>query len=121
MILVVDDEVDVRRLVCSVLEQAGHVVIGASTAEQALSLLESHEPTPDLLLTDIVMPGMNGIMLAAQAHKRCPRLHVLFMSGYAQEYARELSGSVCISKPFKPAELIAAVQAALGATLKAGG
>ncbi|HEY1339268.1 MAG TPA: response regulator [Bryobacteraceae bacterium] len=113
IILVVDDESAVRRFVRMILESAGQIVLEASSGEEALRLLEEHDPRPDLLLTDIVMPGMSGIALAAQAHKRFPGLHVLFMSGYSQDFAAELSGSVCVVKPFKPAELVAAIQSAL--------
>jgi CheY-like chemotaxis protein len=116
VIVLVDDEAAVRRFVRSILERAGNVVIEAPLAEDALREIEKQESLPDLLLTDIVMPGMNGIMLAAQAHKRWPGLHVLFMSGFAQDYAADLSGSVCLSKPFKAGELVAAVQSAIGAS-----
>ncbi len=112
-ILVVDDEPAIRHFVRSILEHAGHEVIDASQGEEALGILQGAAPPPDLLLTDIVMPGMNGIMLAAQAHHFVPGLHVIFMSGFSQDFADELSGSVCLSKPFKPAELIAAIQAAV--------
>jgi CheY-like chemotaxis protein len=113
LILVVDDDAAIRRFVRSILEQAGHTVLEADLPENALAVLRTHVPPPDLLLTDILMPGLNGIALAAQAHKIVPGLHVLFMSGFARHYAAELSGSVCLSKPFKPAELVASVQAAL--------
>ena len=96
-----------------ILEHAGHEVWEAASAAEALEMLETRQPLPDLLLTDIVMPGMTGIGLAAQAHHRWPGLHVLFMSGFAREYADELSGAVCVSKPFRAGELVVAVQSAL--------
>jgi len=110
---VVDDEPVVRESVRRMLEYAGHQVWEASTAAEALQILESRHPLPDLLLTDIVMPGKTGIALAAEAHHRWPGLHVLFMSGFTRNYADELSGAVCLSKPFGPAELVVAVQSAL--------
>jgi len=115
LILVVDDEPAIRRFVRSILEGSGHTVMEASLGEEALGLLREQVPPPDLLLTDIVMPGMNGLALAAQAHKILPGLHVLFMSGFSQEYTAELTGSVCVSKPFKAAELVSAVHSALSA------
>jgi two-component system cell cycle sensor histidine kinase/response regulator CckA len=114
LILVVDDESVVRRFTRSILERAGHQVIEASRAEEALQVLEEHGTPPDLLLTDIVMPGMNGIALAGEAHQKWPDLHVLFMSGFSGEYEAELTGSVCVSKPFKPDQLLTAVHSALG-------
>lgn len=114
MILLVDDDEAVRKFVRLILERAGYGVTEAANAAEALRYVETHAPPPELLLTDIVMPGMNGIALAARAHKLQPALHVLFMSGFAQDFARELSGCVCVSKPFKEAELLSAVQAAIG-------
>ena len=113
MILVVDDESGVRRFVRSILERAGHEVVEAPAGEEALGILRDVAREPDLLLTDIVMPGMNGLALAAQAHKIIPGLHVLFMSGFAQDYTDELTGSVCVAKPFTAAQLISAVRSAL--------
>lgn len=114
VILVVDDEPVARRSARLILEHAGHRVWEASGASEALRLLESRRPLADLLLTDIVMPGMNGIALAAEAHRRWPGLHVLFMSGFTREFADELSGSICVSKPFRASELVGAVESALG-------
>ena len=114
MILVVDDDADIRRFVGYILERAGYTVVAAADAAEALRFVETHEPPPELLLTDIVMPDMTGISLAARAHKLQPGLHVLFMSGFADDFARELSGCICVSKPFKEAELLTAVQSAIG-------
>jgi CheY-like chemotaxis protein len=114
VILIVDDEKPIRELVRSILSRAGHEVAVAEDAGQALRLLE--EGAPDLMLTDIVMPGMSGLALAAQAHHRRPGLRVMFMSGFASQYEEELSGSVCLSKPFTPSQLLAAVEDVL--TLK---
>jgi two-component system cell cycle sensor histidine kinase/response regulator CckA len=111
-ILLVDDEPTMLRLCRQILELGGYEVLPAGNAAEALRLLENS--TVDLLLTDIVMPGMNGITLAAHAHQKWPGIPVLFMSGFSQDYATDLSGSVCVSKPFKPADLLAAVHAALG-------
>lgn len=114
MILVVDDEKDIRHLVRILAERAGYRVQEAASAEEALALLEERVFEPQLLLTDIVMPGMNGLSLAARAHHLRPTLPVIFMSGFANEYQAELSGSVCLRKPFKAQELIAAIQDVVG-------
>jgi two-component system cell cycle response regulator CpdR len=112
MILVVDDDANVRQFVRLALEDAGYSVTAAASADEAWRILQ--QSPPDLLLTDIVMPGANGLVLAARAHKLKPDLHVIFMTGFAQEYHDELSGSVCLSKPFSIATLLSAVESAIG-------
>jgi CheY-like chemotaxis protein len=114
VILVVDDEREIRNLVRILAERAGYRVTEAATGEEALALLEERLLEPQLLLTDIVMPGMNGLSLAARAHHMRPTLPVIFMSGFASEYQEELSGSVCLRKPFKPPELLTAIQDVIG-------
>ena len=116
MILIVDDEREIRELVSAILERGGHEVAQAANAAYALEFLESQ--APDLLLTDIVMPGISGLSLAARAHRRWPRLRVMFMSGFASQYEEELSGSVCITKPFTASQLLAAVEDVLKANEK---
>ena len=112
--MVVDDEKDIRKLVRHFAERAGYRVTEASNAEEALEIIEGRLLEPKLLLTDIVMPGMNGLSLAARAHHLRPSLPVIFMTGFANEYQAELSGSVCLRKPFKAAELLTAIQDVIG-------
>jgi two-component system, cell cycle sensor histidine kinase and response regulator CckA len=114
LILVVDDEKDVRNLVRMLAERAGYRVTEAPDAEEALRLIEERLLEPQLLLTDIVMPGVNGLALAARAHHIRPSLPVIFMTGFADEYQAQLSGSVCLRKPFKAAELITAIEDVIG-------
>lgn len=118
MILVVDDEKDIRNLVKLLAERAGYRVAEAANGEEALAILEGRVFEPQLLLTDIVMPGMNGLSLAARAHHLRPKLPVIFMSGFASEYQEELMGSVCLRKPFKPPELLTAIQDVIGLPAK---
>jgi len=113
-ILVVDDEKNIRDLVRTLLERAGYRVMEAADAEAALAVLEERVLEPQLLLTDIVMPGMTGLALAARAHHLRPKLPVIFMTGFANEYQAELSGSVVLRKPFKPPDLLTAVQDVVG-------
>jgi CheY-like chemotaxis protein len=113
-ILIVDDEKNIRDLVRALLQRAGYRVIEAASAEAALEELRQRLLPPQLLLTDIVMPGMNGLALAAHAHHLRPGLPVMFMTGFADEYQAELCGSVCIRKPFKAPELLTAVQDVVG-------
>ena len=114
MILVVDDEQDIRKLVRIFGERGGYRIIEAATGEEALRILEERLLEPRLLLTDIVMPGMSGLQLAARAHQLRPSLPVIFMTGFADEYQSELSGSVCLRKPFKAPELLTAIQDVIG-------
>lgn len=114
MILVVDDEREIRNLVRILVERAGYRVIEASNAEEALRVLRERLLEPKLMLTDIVMPGMNGLALAAHVHHIRPNLPVIFMTGFANEYQAELSGSVCLRKPFKAPELLTAIQDVIG-------
>ena len=110
----VDDERDVRNLVRILAERAGYRVTEAAAAEEALQALQERLLEPQLLLTDIVMPGMSGLALAARAHQLRPTLPVIFMTGFADEYQAELSGSVCLRKPFKAPELLTAIQDVIG-------
>ena len=114
-ILVVDDEPDVLRLVESILGEAGFKVVLARTADSALQAFDSMSQSPDLLLTDVVMPGMSGPMLVDHLLVRRPDLKVLFMSGYddrqvVQRYVVE-KGFRLLPKPFTIGSLRSAVQA----------
>jgi len=81
-ILVVEDEDVVRKLVCETLEAAGYEVIEARTPAEAMLLMTATKPPIDLLLTDVVMPGMNGKQLHQKLDAIQPGLPVLYMSGY---------------------------------------
>jgi two-component system, cell cycle response regulator CpdR len=79
-VLVVDDDADVRAVVASILAEAGVIVVSVGSACEALAMLRAS--CMALLLTDVVMPGMNGIELAEAACTMQPRLRVIFMTGY---------------------------------------
>lgn len=83
LILVVEDDARVRDVTVSMLRDLGYSVIHASNGEQALVELKSN-PAITLLLTDVVMPGMNGRQLADQARRYNPALRVLFTTGYSR-------------------------------------
>jgi two-component system cell cycle sensor histidine kinase/response regulator CckA len=119
-ILVVDDEQDLRSLVANVLGEYGYKVITAANASKAISMLDKMDAPPDLLLTDVVMPGMSGPMLADQLLAKFAGARVLFMSGYderqiVQRYVVE-KGFALIIKPFQLHNLCAAVKRALEST-----
>jgi PAS domain S-box-containing protein len=116
-VLVVEDQDRVRSVVVRVLREAGYQVLEASDGERSLSLLEQERPI-DVLLTDIVMPKLDGRSLAARLRERRPELRVLFTSGYAEETDRTWIASdenaAFLAKPFTPHELLEAVQKMIG-------
>ena len=117
-ILVVEDEDTVRRFARLALERHGFRVVEAATPQEALDR-GRRDPSIALLLTDVVMPRMNGPELAEHLRKARPELPVLFMSGYPSSLVLA-NGSIdpsvnLLSKPFTTAQLIAAVRAALTA------
>lgn len=81
-VLVVEDEDDLRALVCDVLTQRGMRVLSAANGEDALALQDTHEGLIDLLITDVVMPGMSGLKLAELMQSLRTDMQVIFMSGY---------------------------------------
>jgi CheY-like chemotaxis protein len=112
-ILVVDDEPEIRKLVTAMLTQNGYRVLSADTGENAIRLFKNN-PNIDLLLTDVVAPGMSGPMIADQIAEMKPDIKVLFMSGYdstqvVQRYVVEKGYSLLI-KPFTMEQLARKVQ-----------
>ena len=84
-ILVVEDEDMVRDLVCSILKRMGYHVLDAHNANQCLELIEAYDGPIHLLISDVVMPGMNGKELYVNLSKQYPEMKVLFMSGYTDD------------------------------------
>jgi CheY-like chemotaxis protein len=115
-VLVVEDEPAVRSLARRSLEAVGVAVAEAANGREALEVLARGGAKPQLVLTDVIMPGLNGRELAEAMAAAYPGLPVLFMSAYAEDdVARNLlpEQSVYIQKPFTPEELVAQVRAAL--------
>ena len=113
-VLFVEDESDLRDLVMGMLLAKGFRVFVAADGVDALHLLRQHHV--DLLFTDIVMPGMNGVLLARYAKDLQPQLKVLFTTGYVQralERNAVLYGPV-LFKPLRHTEIIQEVEALLG-------
>jgi PAS domain S-box-containing protein len=108
-LLVVEDQADVRRLTLSILKSRGYRLLEAEDANQALAVSDRHSGTIDLLVTDVVMPGMNGRELANQLVARRPGLKVLYISGYSGDaIARQgclEAGTEYLPKPFSPEQL----------------
>ncbi|MES1177634.1 MAG: response regulator [Myxococcales bacterium] len=117
-VLVVEDNAAVRSVLCRVLKDAGYVVLDACDAVQATEICISHREHIDLLLTDVVMPGVSGPELAAELQQKRPDMKVLFMSGYSgsaiTRHGMLREGLVFLQKPFSPGSVTRAVRAALG-------
>jgi PAS domain S-box-containing protein len=83
-ILLVEDETNLRRLARQYLENQGYTILEAEDGAAALQIVDGHKGTIDLLLTDVIMPGMNGRELAAHITQLVPAIRVLYMSGYTE-------------------------------------
>jgi signal transduction histidine kinase len=113
-ILVVEDDDAVRRMTCEFLKIRGYTVIEARSAADAIQWMESHDETIDLVLTDVVMPGMKGRELIERLAKLRSKLNVLYMSAYTEDDAINIGilspGTAFIEKPFSPDELAGKVR-----------
>jgi signal transduction histidine kinase/ActR/RegA family two-component response regulator len=107
-ILVVEDAAPLRDLVCQALSVSGCTVLSAPEAQEALRILSQQKGMIDLLITDVIMPGMNGPALAKQVRAMRPETKILYMTGYSGEFVRSdmlIPGVSFIQKPFTPADL----------------
>jgi CheY-like chemotaxis protein len=117
-VLLVEDEELVLRFTSQLLQKLGYEVVGAARAEDALALMEQGQAF-DLLLTDVLLPGMDGLELFRRAAVARGAFPVVFMSGYTDnvlaEKGLEETGAAFLQKPFSHDELAAKVRAALDA------
>ena len=115
-ILLVDDEATVRRFSSRVLQKHGFEVVTAASGHEALEAAHGRSDI-DLLMTDVMMPGMNGCQLAEILLARRPSLRVLFVSGYAEDVLATnvglMPGTAFLGKPFKPKTLVTKVREVL--------
>ncbi len=118
LVLVVEDEELVRKLVEQCLRGAGYRVLTAADGVAALEVWSEHEDTIDALVTDVVMPRMNGTALAEKIHAKRPELPILFMSGYASDHienvAIDAARTTFVAKPFSPGDLKRSLRELLG-------
>jgi len=116
-VLVVEDQNEVRHFMCAVLEDRGYRVMEAASCAEALSKSEGFAGPIHILVTDLVMPVMNGEELAAKLRTSRPEMRVLFTSGSTDpasaETAASAGGAAYLQKPFAPDELAAKVRAIL--------
>ncbi|SPF81340.1 ATP-binding protein [Pseudoprimorskyibacter insulae] len=117
-VLLVEDEAPVRAFASRALRLRGHSVIEADSAEAAMQLMEDAGLHVDVVVTDVVMPGMDGPTWVRLAREARPNLKVIFVSGYAEDVFNATDGdvpnSVFLPKPFSLQELTETVQAQLG-------
>ncbi|MCQ8239720.1 response regulator [Rhizosaccharibacter radicis] len=120
LVLVVDDDEDVRDVTVALLSDVGYRVREASSGARALEILDEGGPL-DLLLTDFAMPAMNGTELARQARLRRPELAVMFVSGYAELSALDgVEERQILQKPFHAQELLDRIEAMLASEASSG-
>jgi two-component system cell cycle sensor histidine kinase/response regulator CckA len=117
-ILVVDDDPDVRSLTVDILEMAGYTVLSTADPRHALRLARNHAEPLHLLLTDVVMPLMNGLQLAAEVQALRPEVKILLMSAYrtkeVDDYRMRLGlQGLFLDKPFTVAALTRAIRSLL--------
>ena len=114
-ILLVDDDETIRRLVRGLLVEEGFNVIDAHDGAEALEVASTYAQPIDLLLTDVIMPKVNGLALAARLLQDRPSLGVIYMSGYVEKSIIQAKHpeSIILQKPFASGDLIAAVRQVL--------
>lgn len=112
-ILLADDDEAILNVVRDILEWLGHRVLAAGTPRDAVSLATAHGDGIDLLITDIVMPGMDGYRLAEAVDERVPGIPVLFITGYADHLrpAERFRAAPVLRKPFTKNDLDRAIRA----------
>jgi DNA-binding response OmpR family regulator len=119
LILIIDDDPAILRMMTRILRSAGHDPITAADGRDGLKVVA--ERGPDLVITDIIMPGMEGIETIIELRRVAPTIKILAMSGSHNtglvdflDAARKLGADSTLHKPFQKAELLEAVRAILG-------
>jgi PAS domain S-box-containing protein len=116
-ILVVEDEPEVREIVVRALRRGGYRVVVCGSGAEALALVERGDARPQLVVTDVVLPGMDGRSVAEALRSRDPGVRVLFVSGYTQDVVEDHgvvdAGIGFLQKPFTPSDLLARVRMVL--------
>lgn len=116
-VLVVDDEPSVLKVVGRILQGAGYRVLSAASGSEALQIAQRESPGIGLLLTDVIMPEMDGQELANRLRAIIPDLKVLFTSGYTDDILDpegiKLPGFHLLEKPYSPSDLTSAVREVL--------
>jgi two-component system cell cycle sensor histidine kinase/response regulator CckA len=115
-VLVVEDRHDVRSVTCDMLEDLGYRALGAANGVEALLIAKEHKDAIPFLLTDIMMPGINGREVAEQLRRMNPQMKVIFMSGYSDRILSDAGklqlSTLYLQKPFTVAQLADVLQRA---------
>jgi CheY-like chemotaxis protein len=123
-VLLVEDEQQVRRVTAEVLLRSGYQVLDAPTPAEALAIAERHANSIDLLLTDVMMPGMSGPDLALRLREKRPDLKVLCMSGYTDTTILRRGildrGLAYVQKPLSPTALLLKIRSVLDGKVTEG-
>lgn len=110
-ILFVEDEAFVREVTCEVLRAAGYRVLTAKNAAEAMRIYEARGDEVELLLSDVVLPGESGRVLAGKLRRQNPWLKILLVTGYAEQMGlRDATQEECLAKPFSTEMLLARVR-----------
>ena len=117
-VLIVEDDAGIRELSARILRRCGYTVLAADGGNEARQIAERHEGVIHVLLSDVMMPGMNGPMVAAMLRSTRPELKVVYMSGYSSaDVARHgvvQDEAPFLQKPFTPERLATAISEVLG-------
>lgn len=121
LLLVIDDDAGMRKLMVRILTGNKHRVIEAENGREGLKLMDEHKP--DLVITDILMPQKEGIETIREVQERAPRTRIIAVSGGGTsqnlmflDVARAFGADAVLAKPFRPAQLLAMVEQVLGAS-----
>lgn len=112
-VLVVEDNAQVRRTIVRSLRASGYAVIEACDSYEALEIIESRPGTVALVVTDLVLPGVNGVELAKSIERRDPSVRFVFMSAYGDDpwgLREQVPDSQFLAKPFSLADLLTVVR-----------
>ena len=117
-VLVVEDAEPLRKMIVAMLLDGGYAIVEAPDGEEALRVIEGERVGIDLVLTDVIMPRMNGTELATRLWQIRPGMPVLFMSGYSENPLTEgvRNGACFLRKPFTSQGLIERVRHAIAGT-----
>jgi DNA-binding NtrC family response regulator len=116
-VLVVEDEIGVREIVCWFLRGGGYTVLEAANADAAEAICRSHDGVIDLLVSDVVLPDVSGPRLAETLKSRVPHLKTLFISGYPAGASAKtgLAAGMFLAKPFSREALLQKVRKVMNA------
>jgi CheY-like chemotaxis protein len=119
-VLLVEDDPHVRRAATRALQRRGYSVVEAASGEEAIAFYRKREKEFDLVVTDIVMPGLDGVEVAARLRQEHSPVRILYMSGYSEHTAlrdgETCAGDPFLQKPFSADDLASAVRSALDGT-----